>query len=413
MRDLANKMAELKFEAPLAQCEETDEWGPVEYHTSNSNITKKSAISNAVNLNNIQDSVMTKAEINKSEVNEVNYNTLKCAVKSSNGNNITLTNVDMNNKINIMKDNIDNFAEGFTGSLEDLVNTFDEKITKCFGNYEQSVEELAPVQVRSQDEIMSECQMWWTITGNFGNILPIDWSKTYARQMHVPTLKLTSSSDRTNYNDIQDLSSEDEAVANDLDMHALILGGLHTDNDPIKTAEEVIKEIDDIMDESASEDGIIGNEIMEKAKEVLGSPLYEEKLRSLSITQLNELYMEMEVLIREFSETLISELALRDELEYEKELKNTFISLLLAVQNRRRQFHVERKKGKSQNKPVAAASNGTEPKYLTTVIPYNLDTAPDNQTLQILIKILKAINEDSPTVPTLLTDYILKVLCPT
>lgn len=412
MRDLANKMAELKFEAPLAQCEETDEWGPVEYHTSNS-ITKKSAINNVVNLNNIQESIKTKSEINESELHEVNYNTLKTAVKSSNGNNITLNNVDMNNKINIMKDNVDNFTEGFTGSLEDLVNTFDEKITKCFGNYEQSVEELAPVQVRSQDEIMSECQMWWTITGNFGNILPIDWSKTYARQMHVPTLKLASSSDRTNYNDIQDLSSEDEAVANDLDMHALILGGLHTDNDPIKTAEEVIKEIDDIMDESASEDGIVGNEIMEKAKEVLGSPLYEEKLRSLTITQLNELYMEMEVLIREFSETLISELALRDELEYEKELKNTFISLLLAVQNRRRQFHVERKKGKTQSKPVVIASNGMEPKYLTTVIPYNLDTAPDNQTLQILIKILKAINEDSPTVPTLLTDYILKVLCPT
>lgn len=412
MRDLANKMAELKFEAPLAQCEETDEWGPVEYHTSN-NITKKSAINNAVNLNNIQESMKIKPESNESEVHEVNYNTLKTAVKSSNGNNITLNNVDMNNKINIMKDNVDNFTEGFTGSLEDLVNTFDEKITKCFGNYEQSVEELAPVQVRSQDEIMSECQMWWTITGNFGNILPIDWSKTYARQMHVPTLKLASSSDRTNYNDIQDLSSEDEAVANDLDMHALILGGLHTDNDPIKTAEEVIKEIDDIMDESASEDGIVGNEIMEKAKEVLGSPLYEEKLRSLTITQLNELYMEMEVLIREFSETLISELALRDELEYEKELKNTFISLLLAVQNRRRQFHVERKKGKIQSKPVVITSNGTEPKYLTTVIPYNLDTAPDNQTLQILIKILKAINEDSPTVPTLLTDYILKVLCPT
>lgn len=54
----------------------------------------------------------------------------------------------------------------------------------------------------------------------------------------------------------------------------------------------------------------------------------------------------MEVLIREFSETLISELALRDELEYEKELKNTFISLLLSVQNRRRQYHVEKKRNK-------------------------------------------------------------------
>lgn len=70
----------------------------------------------------------------------------------------------------------------------------------------------------------------------------------------------------------------------------------------------------------------------------------------MTITQLNELFMEMEVLIRELSETLISELALRDELEYEKELKNSFISLLLAVQNRRRQYHVEKKKHKAQNK---------------------------------------------------------------
>lgn len=65
----------------------------------------------------------------------------------------------------------------------------------------------------------------------------------------------------------------------------------------------------------------------------------------------------MEVLIREFSETLISELALRDELEYEKELKNTFISLLLAVQNKRRQYHVQKKRGKSQGKQQTGLLN--------------------------------------------------------
>jgi hypothetical protein len=112
--------------------------------------------------------------------------------------------------------------------------------------------------------------------------------------------------------------------------------------------------------------------------------------------------MEMEVLIREFSETLISELALRDELEYEKELKNTFISLLLAVQNRRRQYHVEKKKGKmtnsmtsftnslngkNQQNGLGGGSSTLEPKYLTTVIPYHLDSGPpDNQALQVLIK---------------------------
>ena len=69
------------------------------------------------------------------------------------------------------------------------------------------------------------------------------------------------------------------------------------------------------------------------------------ELKTLSISQLNELYLELELLIKDYSETLISELALRDELEYEKELKNSFISLLLGVQNRRRQYHVEKKRG--------------------------------------------------------------------
>lgn len=34
-------------------------------------------------------------------------------------------------------------------------------------------------------------RMWWTITGNFGNILPIDWTKSFSRKMHIPTLNLS------------------------------------------------------------------------------------------------------------------------------------------------------------------------------------------------------------------------------
>ena len=122
-------------------------------------------------------------------------------------------------------------------------------------------------------------RMWWTITGNFGNILPIDWSKSYARQMHVPALKLGERPAETPDDEIQDLSSEDEAVANDLDLHQLILSGMQqNDNGPIQTAEEVIKEIDDIMDEQTPSEGdaLEQNEVMEKAKEVLGAPLYED-----------------------------------------------------------------------------------------------------------------------------------------
>ena len=52
----------------------------------------------------------------------------------------------------------DNFNETFSGSLEDLVNTFDEKIKTCFKDYAKTTEKIAPVQVRSQEEIMNDCQ---------------------------------------------------------------------------------------------------------------------------------------------------------------------------------------------------------------------------------------------------------------
>ena len=135
--------------------------------------------------------------------------------------------------------------------------------------------------------------------------------------------------------------------------------------------------------------------------------LFEKQLRTLSVTQLNEIYLDLERMIQNHSEILISELALKDELEYEKELKNQFISLLICIQNKRRKQNLAKK-----SNPKAVNESGS--KYLTTVIPYNSSLgAPDTRTLQVLIKILKAVNEDSPTVPTLLTDFILRVVCPT
>lgn len=140
-------MAELKFEAPLAQFEESDEWGPVDYQSSVP-ATQTNPIDSLNYLNNLKENLLVIDNNNLNNNSPIDNLKLN-ATHSINNNNI--------NKI-LTKDNIDNFNEAFTGSLEDLVNTFDEKITKCFGNYEQSVEELAPVQVRSQEEIMNECQ---------------------------------------------------------------------------------------------------------------------------------------------------------------------------------------------------------------------------------------------------------------
>jgi len=162
-----------------------------------------------------------------------------------------------------------------------------------------------------------------------------------------------------------------------------------------------------------------------------------EKLSHLSIAQLNELYMELEQIIQLRSEVLITELALRDELEYEKELKNRFISLLLSVQNKRRYFATKRGGGSqvhhkakvsrrnsthetiagggsggrlravrlpnlsalgsslreslrsvaNSTTGVGATTSASTPVYLTTVIPYRSGMSPlDVATLQMLIK---------------------------
>lgn len=146
MRDMVSKMAELKFEAPLAQFEEADDWGSVEFQ-SNTNLKNENTLNN-INLNNInlKDTEVNDVYKNEDIIINDNSNLVQKSPK-----NIILKNVDTNSVA-------DNFTETFSGSLEDLVNTFDDKITKCFGNYEENVEKLAPVQIRSQEEIMNECQ---------------------------------------------------------------------------------------------------------------------------------------------------------------------------------------------------------------------------------------------------------------
>ncbi|MFH4977978.1 hypothetical protein AB6A40_004687 [Gnathostoma spinigerum] len=94
---------------------------------------------------------------------------------------------------NVGDTNIDddfNGEDNMSGSLEDLVGTFDQKITQIFKDMGETTEEMAPVQVRTQDEIMAESKIWWTLTGNLGNMTPLDYAKTEARQLQIPALNL-------------------------------------------------------------------------------------------------------------------------------------------------------------------------------------------------------------------------------
>lgn len=78
-------------------------------------------------------------------------------------------------------------------------------------------------------------------------------------------------------------------------------------------------------------------------------------MRSLSIAKLNEHLEEMETEIRRFSEELVQQLALRDELDFEKEVKNTFISTLIDVQNRQKEQRELMKKKKKKRNPRGGA----------------------------------------------------------
>lgn len=212
--------------------------------------------------------------------------------------------------------------------------------------------------------------------------------------------------------------------------------------DQIKSADEVIKEIDDMIEESDLQDteddtGVVhgqpgglfqsggshntrslssstsshprehpaGFSSYQRSSQMVSQALAGRKLEELSSNELSQILNDIEILVRELSEELVNDLGVRDELEYEKELKNTFISLLLSIQSKRRQHVADGGKMRRDPKDMY--------KYLTTVIPYQPERGePPLATLQVLVKILKSINEDSPAVPALLTDYILKVLCP-
>lgn len=78
----------------------------------------------------------------------------------------------------------------------------------------------------------------------------------------------------------------------------------------------------------------------------------------MSALGLNEIVSDMEVTIRNYSEVLICDLALRDELIYEKELKNSFISLLLDVQKKRREAaSIDKKHSNRRSMPAASSKD--------------------------------------------------------
>lgn len=174
MLDMMNKMAELKFEAPLAQFEESDEWtkmmddeSPLQSTAKSLNFQNNHQHHHHHNHHQEKDQPTVPQAEEVEQLDNVMFSCTskilqesankspcaQCGATNNNNNNNNVGGVDFTAAADS-----DNFGETFSGSLEDLVHTFDDKITRCFCDYEESVEKLAPVQIRTQEEIMNECQ---------------------------------------------------------------------------------------------------------------------------------------------------------------------------------------------------------------------------------------------------------------
>ena len=110
-------------------------------------------IANNADLEDWLDFIMTNNDSNETKLNS-NYNNKSCNQSNDNVTNNS-TNLHKNNSKNSnLTDCID-----MCNSLEDLVKTFDQNVKVCLTNYKDiDVGQMAPVQVRSQEDIINDSQ---------------------------------------------------------------------------------------------------------------------------------------------------------------------------------------------------------------------------------------------------------------
>ncbi|XP_041661060.1 fasciculation and elongation protein zeta-2 isoform X1 [Cheilinus undulatus] len=291
----------------------------------------------------------------------------------------------LNSNVGDSSSGLDDFSDldnSFSGelcsfkSMEDLVHDFDEKLTVCFRNYNTTTENIAPIKPITEDNYLKDDEVWNTLTDNYGNVMAVDWKTSHTRSLHLPTLNLTEHEKLDNQS--LDLS-DDEELREQMDMHSIIVSCIN--DEPLFTAEQVIEEIEEMMQESPDPDDddspsqsdlSMLSQDLHALKRSGSNTSYEDRLRQLSVSELTETLEEVESAIRRYSEELIQALALRDELDYEKEVKNSFISLLIDVQNRQKEHRELLRKKKKIRSTTTTGPNGQ--RTASTHIPGTLLT---------------------------------------
>ncbi|XP_057691113.1 fasciculation and elongation protein zeta-2 isoform X1 [Corythoichthys intestinalis] len=328
---------------------------------------------------------------------------------------------------------------------ENLMGDFERTLSLCFGVWSPTAANSEALTMITEDTLLQTDEIWNALTKSNGQMTEMDWKHSRARSLLRPAFNPEENMSQSK--EVAADVSEVEELREQLDMHSIIVSCLG--EEPLFTAEQVIEEIEEMMQDSSDFEAqhnpsqadlsMLSVDVQRPTR----SPSYEERLHKLNVVELNEHLEEADGAVKRLSEELVQHLALRDELGFEKEVKNTFISALIDVQNRQKE-HREALKKKKKLKAAAMSQsqaekslgsrfsmeglssviqNGfrqtfgtgcSERQYLTTIIPYEKKGIPPSiEDLQILIKILHAMRDDSDKVPALLTDYILKVLCPT
>ncbi|CAK5025922.1 unnamed protein product [Meloidogyne enterolobii] len=333
-------------------------------------------------------------------------------------------------------------------SLQDLVESFDKNVSGVLKDMNKCTEQIAPVKIRSQEEIMNESQFWWTLTGNYGSLPPIDFHQSVIRRNQMAALDLkvpkrnhegTTPTGPDSFSDTDSGEDDDSDGKNDsqrFDFHAAA-ASIGTDALPPVNADRVIEEIDDIIQAGdlmtrslintprtlesfdsmyssmRSPNNCIDAEqlfsVKQQPKNSELAPIDAEEMTRYSQSKLITIVSEIEQIIQLYNEELVNELARRDELDYAKEVRNQFITLLIDVQEKRRKAGSIKKQKQKESKFAASKNN-----LCSVKIPYdNSQEVPDVRVLESLNKILQAMSDDSDQLPSLLTDYILNVICPT
>ncbi|KAL3114842.1 hypothetical protein niasHT_014656 [Heterodera trifolii] len=287
----------------------------------------------------------------------------------------------------------------------------------------------------------------------------ISGSRSQIRRKQLEALNFNSPKDGTptDRSVVSDCDSSEDTER--IDFHRLATAQTHNENGESLpfNADKVIEEIDeilqagDLMNQSfatnrtiESVDSIYSSmrspnvysdmEAEFKSKEREDISVSIEEMNSFTQSKLITIVSEMEQIIQLYNEELVRELARKDEFEYEKEMRNKFITLLVAVQERRRKQNGGGGKKQQQNKGTTTEPNNTNNtnnnvglvwrcilnswaivwfQLVSVSIPFDDSTdGPSLSALEWLVKILQTMIDDSVHLPSLLTDYILNVVCP-